>query len=302
MCIDYRALNAQTVTDSFPLPRIDELLARINGARYFSKLDLRDGYHQIPVGDHSRQMTAFTCRYGTFEWHVMPFGLCNAPSTFQRVMNNVFFDLLDHGLLIYLDDILIYSKTQEEHKTLLQKVFKLLQQNQLYIKESKCSLFLESVEFLGHVISAEGVSVEQGKTDAIKQWPVPTCLNEIQQFLGLANYYRKFIFKFSEIAQPLTQLTRKNVPFTWCEAQKVAFERLKQLLTTAPVLKVFDFSLPTRIICDASSFAVGAVLEQQHGEHWYPVEYLSKKLNSAELNYSATDREFVAIRYALTRW
>lgn len=177
MCIDYRALNSQTVPDSFPLPRIDELLARLQGAKYFSKLDLRDGYHQIPVAEDSQPLTAFTCRYGTYEWLVMPFGLCNAPGTFQRVMNHVFFDLLDRGVLVYLDDILIYSRTQDEHVKVVDEVFRLLEKHKLYIKESKCALFLEQVEFLGHVISHNGVAVDQGKTDAIRDWPVPSTVN-----------------------------------------------------------------------------------------------------------------------------
>lgn len=160
MCIDYRMLNGQTKEDFFPLPRIDELLQRLDGALIFSKLDLRDGYHQIPMAEEDKVKTAFTCRYGTYHFTVMPFGLSSAPSTFQRMMNRVFFELLDNGVLCYLDDLLIYSRTVEEHKVLLDKVFSILQQNKLYIKESKCHLFLESVNFLGHVVSSKGVSLE----------------------------------------------------------------------------------------------------------------------------------------------
>ena len=161
---------------------------------------------------HSHR-TAFTCRYGTFEWLVMPFGLNNAPSTFQRVMNKLFMPLLDKGVVVYLDDILIYSKTIEEHKNLLHHIFSILASNKIFLKESKCNLFLESIEFLGHTINSEGVHVHQGKIDAISNWPTPSNLNEVQQFLGLCNYYRKFIKDFSLIARPLTHLTRKNVSF-----------------------------------------------------------------------------------------
>ena len=179
MCIDYRLLNQQSIIDSFPLPRIDELLQRLDGAAVFSKLDLRDGYHQIPMADQDIPKTAFSCRYGTFEFLVMPFGLSGAPGTFQRLMNQVFFELLDEGVVCYLDDLLLYTRTVEQHQQLLDRVFSLLSQNKLFLKESKCHLFLEKVNFLGHVVSSSGVAVEQGKVDAIKQWPTPTNVNEV---------------------------------------------------------------------------------------------------------------------------
>lgn len=226
----------------------------------------------------------------------MPFGLCNAPSTFQRVMNTVFFKLLDKGVVIYLDDILVYSKTVAEHQQLLKQVFELLNHYQLYVKAEKCALFLESVEFLGHTISGKGLHVEQGKISAVQDWPKPTTLTQVQSFLGLCNYYRKFILRFSEIAAPLTMLTRKNVNFEFGEAQKRAFELLKTCLADAPVLKLFDFDLETRIICDASAYCIGSILEQHHDDGWHPVEFYSKRLSSAERNYSATEREFVAIK------
>lgn len=223
MCIDYRQLNSNTVLDSYPLPRIDQLTNSLDGACIFSKIDLNNAYHQIPVAVNDRQKTAFTCRYGTFEFLVMPFGLCNAPSTFQRVMHHVFFDLLDRGVVIYLDDILVYSRTIEEHKILLQKVFERLQQYKLYVKSEKCALFLESVEFLGHKLDKNGLHVESGKVQAIVDWPPPKSLVEVQSFLGLCNYYRKFIVRFSELAAPLTALTRKDVDFKFGEAENNAF-------------------------------------------------------------------------------
>lgn len=176
-------------------------------------------------------------------------------------MNTVFFSLLDKGVVIYLDDILIYSKTVEEHQHLLNEVFKLLNQYKLYVKAEKCALFLESVEFLGHTISGQGLHVEQGKISAVKDWPEPTNITQVQSFLGLCNYYRKFILRFSEIASPLTYLTRKNVNFEFGDTQRHAFSLLKQCLADAPVLKLFDFDLETRIICDASAFCVGSILE-----------------------------------------
>ena len=179
MCIDYRALNSNTIPDSFPLPRIDELLAQLHGAKVYSKLDLQYGYYRIGVASSDQFKTALTTRYGSFEWRVMPFGLCNAPSTFQRVMNTTFFDLLDQCVLIYLDDILIYSKWIEQYKSDLSQVFKRLKDNHIFVKESKCSLFLDQVEFLGHVIFDKGVSVEPGKVEVVAAWQPPTNLNEV---------------------------------------------------------------------------------------------------------------------------
>ena len=180
MCIDYRALNNQTVMDRYPLPRIDDLLQRLNGAKVFSKLDLRDGYHQLPMDPQDQFKTAFCTRYGQFEFTVMPFGLCNAPATFQRVMNRMFFRLLDKCVLVYLDDILIYSRSVEQHKKDLELVFSILDEENFRLKESKCALFLQSVEFLGFKLSNEGISVEKGKTDAVLAWQQPTSVNEVQ--------------------------------------------------------------------------------------------------------------------------
>ena len=179
MCIDYRSLNSNTITDSWPLPRIDEMLARLRGAKYFSKLDLRDGYHQVPVKESDRFKTAFTCRYGTFEFNVMTFGFKNAPAHFQRSMNLLFADLLDECVLVYMDDILIYSKTASEHRDHVKQVFARLNAKGWHVKQKKCALFLPAVEFLGHVVSADGVKVVESKVDAIKQWPEPGCIRDV---------------------------------------------------------------------------------------------------------------------------
>ena len=179
MCIDYRSLNSNTITDSWPLPRIDEMLARLRGAKYFSKLDLRDGYHQVPVKESDRFKMAFTCRYGTFEFNVMTFGFKNAPAHFQRSMNLLFADLLDECVLVYMDDILIYSKTASEHRDHVKQVFARLNAKGWHVKQKKCALFLPAVEFLGHVVSADGVKVVESKVDAIKQWPEPGCIRNV---------------------------------------------------------------------------------------------------------------------------
>ena len=210
-------------------------------------------------------------------------------------MNQVFFPLLDKGVLCYLDDLLIYSKSIGEHIQLLDQVFELFSAHKLYIKESKCHLFLKRVNFLGHVLDENGISLESGKVDVIRNWPQLTSVQHVQQFLGLCNYYRRFVPRFLEVAGPLTLLTRKHQQFVWGQEQVKAFQMLKDLLCSAPVLKVFDPALPTRVVCDASNFFVGAILEQQLDGVWKTVEFYSKRLSSSERNYSATDREFVAI-------
>ena len=217
-------------------------------------------------------------------------------------MHRVFFDLLDRGVIIYLDDILVYSKGVEEHKVLLEQVFKRLNDYKLYVKAEKCALFLESVEYLGHTIDKNGLHVESGKIKALVEWPDATNITEVQSFMGLCNYYRKFVPRFSELAAPLTYLTRKNIKFEFGDEQKKAFELLKKALSLTPCLKLFDRSLDTRIVCDASDYCVGAILEQKVDSMWHPVEFFSKRLTSAERGYSATEREFVAIKMCLERW
>ena len=232
----------------------------------------------------------------------MPFGLMNAPSTFQRVMNQVLFDLLDSCVVVYLDDILVFSRTKEDHEQDLNAVFKRLQKAQLYVKESKCALYLKKVEFLGHVVSAEGVSVQTSKINAVRDWPAPTSITELQCFLGLANYYRRFVKGFAKVAAPLTDILRGKKSFRFGAEQHAAFDALKLALTSAPVLKVYDPELPVQVKSDASGTAVGAVLEQQHGDVWHPVEYFSKRLNDTESRYSATEREMLGCILAMERW
>ena len=263
LCVDYRALNKNTIVDSYPLPRIDELLSRLQGAKYFSRLDLCDGYFHVPVALKDIHKTAFSYRYGTYEYLVMPFGLMNAPGTFQRIMNQVFFDMLDKNVIVYLDDILIFTKTEAEHKSILNEVFHQLAHYSLFVKESKCALFLHYVQFLGHVVTSEGISVQPGKIDAVRNWPQPKTVTELQQFLGLCNYYRRFILGYATVAAPLTNLLKgKPSSLQFSSIEITAFQDLKDRLTTALVLKVYDPALPIRVQSDASKLAVGAILEQ----------------------------------------
>ena len=298
MCVDYRALNKITIKNKYPLPRIDELLDRLVGSKYFSKIDLRSGYHQVRVNPIDIPKTAFNCRYGSFEFLVLPFGLCNAPSTFMTLMNNIFQPYLDEFVIVYLDDIMIFSKTLHEHKQHVRKVLQLLREHKLYAKKEKCELFVTSVSFLGHRISSEGISMESSKVQAIMEWPVPRNVNEIQQFLGLSGYYRKFIANFSGICAPISELLSNKVPFNWNQRQQEAFEQLKRAITNAPVLKLPDPTLTYTVKTDASGFAIGAELSQDG----HPVCYLSHKLSPAERNYSTHEKEQLAIIYALREW
>ncbi|CAI7844986.1 unnamed protein product [Closterium sp. NIES-54] len=215
MCIDYRALNKQTVKNKYPIPRIDDLLDQLRGATVFSKLDLRLGYWQIKMADNSIHKTAFRTRYGSYEYLVMPFGLCNAPATFQAEMNHILRPLLDECVVVYLDDILIYSKNMKKHMEHLRKVFEILRKNKFYVKLSKSDFALKKVQFLGHMVSAEGVHVDPRKIEAVKKWKVPENMKELQQFLGFTNYYNRFVPQYAKIAAPLTDLLKKDTPFKW---------------------------------------------------------------------------------------
>ena len=236
LCIDYRQLNKVTIRNQYPLPRIDDLFDHLQGAKVFSKIDLRSGYHQLKVRREDVPKTAFKTRYGHYEFLVMPFGLTNAPTVFMDLMNRVFGPYLDKFVIVFIDDILVYSSSKEEHAEHLRIVLQTLREHQLYAKFIKCQFWLDRVAFLGHVVSAEGISVDPQKIEAIVDWKPPTNITEVRSFLGLAGYYRKFVEGFSKIATPLTKLTRKEEKFIWSKACQNSFDVLKQRLTTAPVL------------------------------------------------------------------
>ena len=302
MCIDYRALNKQTVKDQFPLPRIDSLLERLGQATVFTKLDLASGYHQIAMEETSIQKTAFRTNFGHFEFLVMPFGLCNAPGTFQRLMNKVFADNLGKFIAVYLDDILIFSRNMEEHWKHLRWALDRLREAKLYGRLHKCEFLKDQVEYLGFEVSPRGVQASPGKVRAIIDWPRPKGVHDVRSFLGLASYYRRFVRGFSELARPLTALTRAGVEWEWSTPQHQAFNRLKLALTTAPVLKLPDFERQFVVTTDASDAAVGAILEQDFGNGLQPVAFASRKLNGAEMRYSAYERELLGIVWALAQW
>ncbi|KAL4011245.1 hypothetical protein IC575_028297 [Cucumis melo] len=240
LCIDYRKLNKVTVKNRYPLSRIDDLFDQLQGATVFSKIDLRSGYHQLRIRNSDIPKTAFRSRYEHYEFIVMSFGLTNAPAVFMDLMNRVFKDFLDSLVIVFIDDILIYSKTEVEHGEHLHQVLETLRANRLYAKFSKCEFWLKKISFLGHVVPSEGVFVDPAKIEAVTNWPRPSTISEIRSFLGLAGYYRRFVEDFSRIASSLTQLIRKGTPFVWSPACENSFQELKQKLVTAPVLTVPD--------------------------------------------------------------
>jgi hypothetical protein len=300
--VDYRALNELTVKNKYPLPLMDELFDRVHGAKFFSKLDLRTGFHQIRIAEADIEKTAFRTRYGSFEYLVLPMGLCNAPGTFMQLMNDTFRDLLDKSVLVFLDDILIFSRTKEEHIKHVREVLERLRQQKLYAKLSKCELFRNEVEFLGHRIGAGGLAVSQDKVQNVREWPAPKNVHDVRSFLGLAGFYRRFVKDYSKIALPLTELTKTTTTFEWGPTQIAAFEALKRALCSTPILLIPDPSKPYTLNCDACDYAIGATIQQDHGNGLQPVAYMSRKLKPAEINWDTREKEFFALVEACTRW
>jgi hypothetical protein len=298
MCIDYRALNKQTIKNRYPLPRIDDLFDCLSGAKYFTSLDLASGYHQIRIPEEDRPKTAFRTPIGHYQYKVLSFGLTNAPATFQAAMNAMFQPLLRKGVLVYLDDILIYSKTWEEHLSLLRQVLTKLQDNKYYCRLWKCHFGESEVEYLGHLVSEDGVRMNPDTVRPLFDWPIPKSPTDVRSFLGLAGYFRKFIQGYSVMVSPLTDLTQAKKSWTWDENTMFAFEYLKYQLTRVPVLKLPDMSKPFEVITDASMFGAGAVLLQEG----HPVAFESKKFTPAERNYTTTEQEMLATYFALRKW
>ncbi|KAJ9511277.1 hypothetical protein QJQ45_017126, partial [Haematococcus lacustris] len=302
MCIDYRQLNKITLRDQYPLPRIDDLFDKLSGCKVFSSLDLQAGYHQIRITPEDVPKTAFRTPEGHFQFKVLCFGLTNAPATFQRVMNDAFATVLGKCALVYLDDILVMSKSVQDHLLHLKQVFELLRKNKLYAKLSKCEFMRYTLKFLGHLVTAGGIAVDPDKVSTIANWPIPQSLQGLQSFLGAANYVRKFVCNFSNIAAPLTNLCGKggqSFPWhDWPEVPLTAFNALKAAIAAVPMLRLPDHTKPFQVYCDASLQGLGAVLMQDG----YPLAYLSRKLSPAEINYTTGEQEFLSLVTACKEW
>lgn len=294
-CIDYRQLNGITKKDAYPLPRTDVCLDAMHGSRWFSTFDLRSSYHQVLVDERDRDKTAFICREGQFRFRTMPFGLCNAGATFQRLMDVVMSGLSFEVCLSYLDDVIVYSETSESHFERLRLVLDRFSKAGLKLKPSKCCIFQKSVEFLGHVISEGNIGVNPKKIMDVVDWPVPTSVKEVRGFIGLCSYYRRFVKDFGKIAAPLNALSEKNCVFSWQDECQLAFDKLKELLTTTPLLAMPNDTDTFVLDTDASQYAIGAVLSQIQEGVERPVAYASRKLSKAEVNYCVTRKELLAI-------
>ena len=305
LVIDYRALNAQTVKWVYPVPSIDEMLDRLAGAKWFTTMDLTDGYHQIEMGQESIHKTGFRTRWGQWEFTCMPFGLCNAPATFQAMMNEMLPKLGPDWasfVLAYLDDLIVFSRTLEEHLQHLRRVLELLRSRQLYCKPLKCCFASQRVGFLGHIVSDKGIEADGEKVAAVLQYPPPRNVRELQTFLGATGWFRRFIPRYAHRAAPLTCLLKQSAVWAWGAEEQDAFADLQRALTEAPVLVPPDHSKDWLLYTDASDVALGAVVLQETDEGPRAVAYLSKTLSPAERNYTTRERECLAIVTALKKW
>ncbi|KAJ1571695.1 hypothetical protein NDA11_001245 [Ustilago hordei] len=305
LCVDYRGLNEITVKNRAPLPLIEEQLFLLRKARIYTKLDLRAAYNLIRIAKGDEWKTAFGTQLGLYEYLVMPFGLANAPAHFQSFINDIFQDIIGIYVVVYLDDFLVFSDTEEAHVKHVTEVLTRLRSNRLFAKLSKCEFHTKTVEFLGYIIKPTGIEMDPEKVRTVKEWPMPESIHDIQRFLGFANFYRRFIAHFARIAKPLTALVKPIERFKKLELPEEAqqaFHKLIQAFTSAGVLQHFDYHLPTRLETDASDFAIAGVLKQEHEGRWHPVAFYSRKMSSAEKNYEIHDKELLAVVACLTQW
>ena len=309
LCVDYRGLNAVTIKNRHPLPLITETLDRLSGAKRFTKLDLKDAYHRIRIKAGDEWKTAFRTRYGHFEYQVMPFGLANAPATFQAYINKALRGYIDVICVVYLDDILIYSSEVSDHWRHVRQVLQRLKEFQLYVNLKKCAFATTEVEFLGFVVSTEGVRMDEERIRTIKEWPKPKTYRELQVFLGFVNFYRRFIYQYSRIAGPLTGLLKgskggkKSGPFEWPESAELSYRHLRDIFMSAPLLIHYDPKKKIRMETDASNFALAGIISQQDDDgNWRPVAFMSRKMIPAEQNYETHDQELLAIVQAFKTW
>lgn len=300
-CVDYRDLNALTVKNRHPLPLISDMLDRFGSAKIFTKIDLRGAYNLVRMKQGDEYKTAFRCQFGHFEYKVMPFGLTNAPAVFQSMMFDIFRDILDIYVVVYLDDILIFSENIDKHRSHVSEVLQRLSDNHLYAKLSKCIFETNSVDFLGFVVSDKGINMAGDKVEAIKIWNAPKTQKDVMSFLGFTNFYRRFIRNYSRLALPLTSLLKKGVPFAWTPECENSFQNFKLIFTSDSFLFHVDPALPFLLETDASDFAIGSVLSQfipdsvDAYKNTRPIAFYSRKFISAEINYTVHDKELLSI-------
>jgi hypothetical protein len=298
MCVDYRSLNDVTVKNKYRLPRNEYLFDQMRGARVFSKIDLRSGYHQMKIRPSDIPKTTFSTRYGLYEFTVMSFGLTNAPAYFMNLMNKVFMEYMDRFVVVFIDNILIYSKSDSDHEEHLRLVLHKLRDNQLYAKFSKCEFWIGEVPFLGHIISNGGILVDPAKVKEIMEWSVPSTVTEIRSFLGLTEYYRRFIEGLSKVAKPMTSLLEKGREFKWDEKCQDSFDQLKKRLMSPPVLVMPDLQKGFDIYCDACGQGLGCVLMQEG----HVIAYEPRLWQKHKLNYPTHDLELAAVVRAHKIW
>jgi len=302
MVIDYRALNEKTIGDAYPLPNITEILDQLGSAKYFSVFDLASGFHQIPMHEAHAKKTAFSTPHGHYEFNRMPFGLKNAPATFQRLMDQVLSGLQGIELFVYLDDIVLYASSLREHELKFDKLAERLKRANLRLQPDKCEFLRKGVGYLGHIISDKGVKPDPEKVRAVKEFPRPRHAKNIKQFLSLAGYYRRFIPNFSKLAHPLTELLKKDKEFNWNPEQEQSFITLRDSLCTQPILQYPDFTKAFVLTTDASGYAIGGILSQGVVGKDLPIAYASRLLNNAEQNYSTIEKELLAIVYCVNHF
>ncbi|GJS03940.1 reverse transcriptase domain-containing protein [Tanacetum coccineum] len=302
VCIDYRKLNEATRKDHFPLPFMDQMLERLAGNEYYCFLDGFSGYFQIPIDPNDQEKTTFTCPYGTFAYRRMPFGLCNAPGTFQRCMMAIFHDMIEKTMEVFMDDFSVFGSSFSTCLTHLEKMLKRCEDTNLALNWEKSHFMVKEGIVLGHKISKSGIEVDRAKIDVIAKLPHPTTVKGVRSFLGHAGFYRRFIQNFSKIARPMTHLLEKETPFYFSKECIEAFNTLKKNLTEAPILIAPDWNEPFELMCDASDFALGAVLGQRHEKHFRPIHYASKTMNEAESRYTTTEKEMLAVVYAFEKF
>ena len=303
MVQDYRYLNEHTVKNNYPLPLIQQLSEKLQGAKLFTKMDLHWEYNNVRIKKGDEWKAAFTCHQGSFEPLAMYFGLCNSPATFQAMMNEIFADMED-VMVVYIDDLLIFTKTdnQEEHDKIVLEVLRWLEEHDLFIKPEKCSFRVKEVEFLGMTISAEGTKMNDDKVQAILEWHTLKTVRGVCSFLGLANFYQRFIKDYAQVARPLNDLTKKDQAFKWKELQQIAFDMLKQRFTTAPILTFLDIDKQFWLETKASDFTTGAVLSILKDDKWHPVAYSSHSVLPEEHNYPIADKEMLSVIWSLEEW